>query len=66
MNFFKLLIAQINRILRTKEVIVSMVAFTFIGMAFVFLYNSPIKKSDNNISETHTNKAIVWGKIMRL
>ena len=62
MNFFKLLIAQINRILRTKEVIVSMVAFTFIGMAFVFLYNSPIKKSDNNISETHTNKAIVWGE----
>lgn len=62
MNFFKLLIAQINRILRTKEVIVGMLAFTFMGIAFVFLYNSPIKHSDNNISETHTNKVIVWGK----
>lgn len=63
MNFFKLLIAQINRILRTKEVIVSMVAFTFLGIAFVFMYNSPFKNSNsNNISETHTNKAIVWGK----
>ena len=49
MNFFKLLIAQINRILRTKEVIVGMLAFTFMGIAFVFLYNSPIKHSDNNI-----------------
>lgn len=62
MNFFKLLIAQINRILRTKEVMVNMLALTFIGIAFVFLYNSPIKKSDTNISETHSNKAIIWGE----